>query len=39
MFVGVINYPNGEKYDGDWVNDKRDGQGIYYCKTNRYNVV
>ena len=22
---------NGTTYQGNWVNDKRDGNGIYYC--------
>ena len=27
---GVINYKNGEKYEGHIKNGLRDGQGIYY---------
>ena len=27
---GVILYKNGDKYDGEWANDKYNGKGIYY---------
>ena len=25
-----MNYNNGDKYEGEWKNDKREGKGIYY---------
>ncbi len=24
-----MHYPNGESYEGEWSNDKREGKGIY----------
>lgn len=24
------DYPNGEKYEGFWRNNKKDGEGVYY---------
>lgn len=27
---GIHNYISGAKYDGDWLNNLRDGFGIYY---------
>lgn len=26
--LGVYYFPNGDKYDGDWKNNKMDGLGI-----------
>jgi hypothetical protein len=28
--VGVMTSPNEERYQGDWQEDKKQGQGIYY---------
>ena len=25
-------FPNGDRYEGEFKNDKRDGQGVYYWK-------
>ena len=25
-------YKNGDRYEGDWKNDKKEGKGIYYYK-------
>lgn len=30
---GTYYFPNGEKYEGDWLEDKRTGQGVY-CWVN-----
>jgi len=27
-FVGKLFYANGDKYDGDWSNDMKNGEGI-----------
>ena len=27
---GIEYYPNGERYEGDFRNDKKEGKGIYY---------
>ena len=33
----LINYPNGDKYEGDWRNGNKEGKGIYYFNNgNRY---
>lgn len=31
-WVGVYYYANGDKYDGDWKNDKINGEGSVDCK-------
>ena len=28
--LGIRYYPDGNRYDGNWLNGKRSGQGIYY---------
>lgn len=28
--IGVMLYKDGDKYDGQWVNDKKGPQGTYY---------
>jgi hypothetical protein len=34
---GTITYPTGNKYVGEWMNDKRNGQGTYtYTNGNKY---
>ena len=34
---GQYTYKNGDRYDGDWVDDKRHGHGVYYFASgNRY---
>lgn len=30
--VGRFFYPNGNKYEGNWKEDKKDGEGIFYWK-------
>ena len=25
-----MTYNNGDKYEGEWINDKKEGKGIYY---------
>ena len=25
----ALQWPSGRRYDGDWKNDKRNGQGVY----------
>ena len=27
---GTLTFPNGEKYNGNWVDDKEDGEGTFY---------
>lgn len=27
--LGVCNYPNGDKYEGKWKDDKKNGHGIF----------
>ena len=27
---GIYYFSNGDKYEGEWKNDKREGYGIYY---------
>ena len=29
---GIFYCSNGEKYEGDWKNNKRDGKGEYFLK-------
>ncbi|MDH6355498.1 uncharacterized membrane protein YccF (DUF307 family) [Dysgonomonas sp. PH5-45] len=29
---GTYQWPNGDKYEGDWVNDNATGQGTYYSR-------
>ena len=29
---GTMYYYNGDLYEGDWINDKREGQGTYTWK-------
>ena len=31
---GLIVYPNGDKYDGDWLNDSRSGFGVQIYVSN-----
>ena len=35
---GVMNWSNGDKYDGHWKNNKRDGKGImiYHATNEKY---
>lgn len=34
---GTYHYPNGDKYEGEWYNNKRHGRGRYYYKdTGKY---
>ncbi|MEE6513301.1 hypothetical protein FKM82_020845 [Ascaphus truei] len=36
--LGTFMYPDGSKYEGDWVGDQRHGQGIYsYANGDSYN--
>lgn len=28
--IGILRYPNGDKYEGEWEDDKKVGQGIAY---------
>jgi hypothetical protein len=28
--IGTFYYLNGDKYEGEWNEDKRDGIGVYY---------
>ena len=32
-FVGVLVYPNGDRYEGDWVNGAKNGQGVLVYMT------
>ena len=35
--LGVLTFPNGDKYVGEWVNDLKYGQGIFtYPDGNKY---
>ena len=27
--IGIYIYPNGDRYDGNWSEDKKNGQGDY----------
>jgi hypothetical protein len=29
--MGMATYGNGDKYEGDWKDDKRHGQGVFTC--------
>ena len=34
---GIFYYKNGNRYEGDWRNDKKEGKGIaYYQNGDRY---
>jgi hypothetical protein len=28
---GVMMFPNGDVYQGEWLNGKRSGNGVYKC--------
>ena len=30
-----MHYNNGDRYEGNWKNDKKEGKGIYYFKDGR----
>jgi hypothetical protein len=32
---GVLHYPNGDQYSGNWVNNQRSGEGIYTSADGR----
>lgn len=35
--IGVMQYKDGNKYDGKWIDDKRDGRGtLYFTNGDRY---
>jgi hypothetical protein len=37
LSLGVMNYASGEKYDGQWKDDKKQGRGVYtYLNGDRY---
>ena len=33
---GIMYYNNGDRYEGDWKNDKKEGKGKYYYKNEFY---
>ena len=36
--IDLCYYENGDKYDGEWKNNKREGKGIqYFAVGTRYN--
>lgn len=35
MMVGIFSYKNGNKYDGSWKENKKDGDGIHFLKSFR----
>ena len=36
---GTEYYPNGKiQYEGDWINDKREGNGKYIWENNEYYI-
>ncbi len=35
---GTMDYANGGKYTGIWVNDVRTGQGVIWVSGNRYEM-
>ena len=37
--VGVMDYANGEQYDGDWSEDKYHGKGTFYLRMVTYMPV
>lgn len=32
---GTFSWPDGRKYEGDYVDDKKEGQGIFYWPDGR----
>ena len=34
--LGVMNYKNGDQYDGDWKRGKKHGEGLYRYKNGAY---
>jgi len=35
--LGILYYNNGNRYEGDWVDDKKKGKGIcYYANGSKY---
>ena len=36
---GVLKLSTGETYDGQWINDKKDGYGIYKDLNNKEEYV
>ena len=36
--IGIMKYSNGDKYDGNWINDAKNGQGkMEYANGDIYN--
>ena len=37
--TGTMNYTNGDKYIGDWIEDNRTGRGVYtWADGDRYEM-
>ena len=34
--IGIMEYPNGDKYEGDFANDQKNGQGKYHKNLGVY---
>ena len=37
--IGKYNYPNGDTYEGMWVNNKKEGEGILTYNNDRYTYI
>jgi hypothetical protein len=36
---GVVTYFNGDKFDGNFINDKREGQGVFRCANGNTHIT
>ena len=34
--MGVFSWNDGRKYDGQWLNGKQHGKGIFFCIINKF---
>ena len=32
---GIFTWPDGRRYDGEYIDDKKEGNGIFFCPDGR----